>query len=153
MRYSGSDSTSRATNISSRLFETGKISMPPTANIASGKTSVWTRSLVASAASRGDPGTIEAWATIEACVAALEAGGEPETFTREAERAYDWYFGRNDLGVALTDGGEGECFDGLTWAGANQNQGAESVLAFQLATCAATGLTLGLPARRSVGDR
>ena len=100
-----------------------------------------------------DQQPLEAWATVEACGAALEAGGDPEVFAREAERAYDWYFGRNDLGVSLTDGGEGECFDGLTWAGANENQGAESVLAFQLATCAAAGLTLASKPRRSVGDR
>ena len=34
-RYSGSESTSRATNIVSRSLEAGKSSMPPTANISS----------------------------------------------------------------------------------------------------------------------
>jgi hypothetical protein len=82
-----------------------------------------------------DQQPLEAAATIDACQAALETGGGVR-WAAEAERAYDWYFGGNDLGVSLVDGGEGECYDGLTWAGANLNQGAESVLSFQLATCA-----------------
>jgi glycosyltransferase involved in cell wall biosynthesis len=82
-----------------------------------------------------DQQPLEAAATIDACQAALETGGGVR-WAAEAERAYDWYFGGNDLGVSLVDGGEGECYDGLTWAGANLNQGAESVLSFQLANCA-----------------
>jgi glycosyltransferase involved in cell wall biosynthesis len=82
-----------------------------------------------------DQQPLEAAATIDACQAALETGGGVR-WAAEAERAYDWYFGGNDLGVSLVDGGEGECYDGLTWAGANFNQGAESILSFQLATCA-----------------
>ena len=64
IRYSGSDSTSSATNIRSRLFATGKISMPATANSSSGKTSVCTRSLRASRRSAGEPTTTAADATI-----------------------------------------------------------------------------------------
>src|SRR2546430_2126568 len=64
IRYNGSDSTSRATNISSRLLAIGKISMPPTANSASGKISVCTRLLRCSSRSRGDPTTTAACATI-----------------------------------------------------------------------------------------
>jgi len=82
-----------------------------------------------------DQQPLEAAATIDACQAALETGAGVR-WTAEAERAYDWYFGGNDLGVSLVDGGTGECYDGLTWAGANLNQGAESILSFQLATCA-----------------
>lgn len=99
-----------------------------------------------------DQQPLEAWASVDACQAALEADGD-EVFRLEADRAYDWYFGRNDLGVSLVEAGDGECYDGLTWAGANQNQGAESVLAFQLATCTLTGLTRSDRPRLSVGDR
>ena len=99
-----------------------------------------------------DQQPLEAWATVDACQAALEAGGDP-VFREEAERAFAWYYGRNDLGVSLAEAGDGECFDGLTWAGANQNQGAESVLAFQLASCALTGLTRSDRPRITVGDR
>ena len=42
-RYSGSESTSSATNIVSRSLAAGNSSMPPTANIISGKTSVCSR--------------------------------------------------------------------------------------------------------------
>ena len=39
-RYSGSESTSSATNMVSRSFDAGNSSMPPMANSASGYTSV-----------------------------------------------------------------------------------------------------------------
>ena len=64
IRYSGSDSTSSATNISSRLFEIGKISMPETANSSSGKISVWIRSLSCQPPVVGEPTTTAAEATI-----------------------------------------------------------------------------------------
>ena len=99
-----------------------------------------------------DQQPLEAWATVDACASALEAGGG-DRFRDEADRAYDWYFGGNDLGVPLVDAGDGESFDGLTWAGANQNQGAESVLAFQLATCTLATLSRASRTRFSVGDR
>ncbi|CAN5307760.1 glycosyltransferase family 4 protein [soil metagenome] len=88
-----------------------------------------------------DQQPLEACATIDACAAAHAVTGDPR-WIAEAERAYDWYFGANDGGVSLI-AGEGECYDGLTWAGANQNQGAESVLAFQFATSTLSGLLGG----------
>ena len=88
-----------------------------------------------------DQQPLEACATIDACAAAHAATGDPR-WIAEAERAYDWYFGANDGGVSLI-AGEGECYDGLTWAGANLNQGAESVLAFQFATSTLGGLLGG----------
>ena len=100
-----------------------------------------------------DQQPLEAWAAVDACQAAIEAGGDAVVFREEMERAFAWYHGRNDLGVSLAEAGDGECFDGLTWAGANQNQGAESVLAFQLASCTVAGLTRSDRPRLSVGDR
>ncbi len=44
------------------------------------------------------------------------------------ERAYGWFLGANDLGVAVADPDHGACFDGLTPDGVNDNQGAESTL-------------------------
>jgi hypothetical protein len=64
MRYSGSDSTSSATNISSRLFAIGKIIIPETANSSSGNTSVCTRVLRDRVRSVGEPTTTAADATI-----------------------------------------------------------------------------------------
>jgi hypothetical protein len=80
-----------------------------------------------------DQQPLEATATIDACAAAFAATEDP-VWLSEARRAYDWFLGDNDLAVplGLADGG---CYDGLTPSGPNLNQGAESVLSFQLATC------------------
>ena len=95
----------------------------------------------AGAPGRFDQQPLEAVATIDACAAAVAAGASRRRWVAEGERAYDWYFGANDLGASLADAGEGECFDGLTWTGPNLNQGAESVLSLQMAICAWRALT------------
>ncbi|MET0336889.1 MAG: glycosyltransferase [Caulobacter sp.] len=82
-----------------------------------------------------DQQPLEAAATIDACAAAFEAVGD-QRWVNEARRAYDWYLGRNDLGVRMARDEDGSCLDGLGPQGPNLNQGAESVLAFQMATCA-----------------
>jgi glycosyltransferase involved in cell wall biosynthesis len=82
-----------------------------------------------------DQQPVEAWATIDAAIDALEITGE----TRWADTvaaAYAWYLGANDLGLPLGSSVDGGCFDGLMADRANLNQGAESVLAFQFACCA-----------------
>ena len=84
---------------------------------------------------RWDQQPLEAQGMIEACQAAFAATGEPR-WLDEAERAFGWFSGANDGGVALADPESGECYDGLTPTGPNLNRGAESVLAFQLAACA-----------------
>jgi len=48
----------------------------------------------------------------------------------EASRAFEWFLGRNDLGISLYDPSTGGCRDGLHADRANENQGAESSLAF-----------------------
>jgi hypothetical protein len=52
---------------------------------------------------------------------------------REAKRAFEWFLGRNDLGVPLYDSTTGGCSDGLHAERISENQGAESSLAFHLA--------------------
>jgi hypothetical protein len=84
---------------------------------------------------RWDQQPLEAQGMIEACEAAFAATGAPR-WLDEAERAFAWFSGANDGGVALADADSGECYDGLTPTGPNLNRGAESVLAFQLAACA-----------------
>jgi hypothetical protein len=59
----------------------------------------------------------------------------------EAERAYGWFMGLNDLDLPLATAADGGCFDGLMPTGLNRNQGAESILALQLASCAIWGLS------------
>lgn len=80
-----------------------------------------------------DQQPLEAWATIEACAVAHEVSGSRE-WVEIARSAYDWYCGGNDRGLAVGDPESGSCFDGLTPMGVNANSGAESVLAYQLAT-------------------
>ena len=62
----------------------------------------------------------------------------------EAERAYRWFLGANDLDLPLASTGDGGCFDGLMPTGLNRNQGAESILALQLANCAISTLSIGV---------
>ena len=82
-----------------------------------------------------DQQPLEAAAQIDACILAAEATGDGEWLER-AERAYAWFFGENDLSLPLVKPEIGICHDGLHPDRVNLNQGAESVLAFQLATCA-----------------
>jgi hypothetical protein len=78
-----------------------------------------------------DQQPIEAQATISACIEAYHATGDMLWVT-EARRAFEWFLGRNDLGMALYDPGTGGCRDGLHVDRLSQNQGAESTLAFLL---------------------
>jgi len=78
-----------------------------------------------------DQQPIEAQATIAASVEAYHATGDMLWVT-EARRAFEWFLGRNDLGLALYDSTTGGCRDGLHVDRLSQNQGAESTLAFLL---------------------
>jgi hypothetical protein len=79
-----------------------------------------------------DQQPIEAQVTISACIEAYHATGDMFWVT-EARRAFEWFLGRNDLGLALYDSTTGGCRDGLHVDRLSQNQGAESTLAFLLA--------------------
>ena len=68
---------------------------------------------------------------LSACLEAHGATGD-EFWLREARRAFDWFLGSNDLGISLFDAQTGGCRDALHIDRANQNQGAESTLAFLL---------------------
>ena len=50
----------------------------------------------------------------------------------QAQRAFDWFIGWNDLGLELYSPETGGCRDGLHVDRVNGNQGAESTLAFLL---------------------
>jgi hypothetical protein len=88
-----------------------------------------------------DQQPLEAQATIDACATAFEATGDAR-WIDEATRAYRWYLGQNDLDLPLATVQDGGCFDGLMPTGLNRNQGAESILALQLASCAISGLSI-----------
>ena len=81
---------------------------------------------------RFDQQPIEAYATIAACLDAFRVSGDAHWHV-QAQSVFDWFLGRNDLGVSLIDPATGACYDGLQPDWVNQNQGAESTLAFLLA--------------------
>ncbi len=87
-----------------------------------------------------DQQPLEAQATVDACAAAFDATGDARWVT-EATRAYRWYLGANDLDLPLATVADGGCFDGLMPHGLNRNQGAESILALQLASCTISALS------------
>jgi glycosyltransferase involved in cell wall biosynthesis len=78
-----------------------------------------------------DQQPIEAWSTVSACVEAYRATDEA-LWLDEARLAFEWFLGRNDLGIEVYDARTGGCYDGLHPDRVNQNQGAESTLAFLL---------------------
>jgi glycosyltransferase involved in cell wall biosynthesis len=80
-----------------------------------------------------DQQPLEAWASVDACDAAFAASGDT-VWQSFARTAYRWFLGQNDLGIPLGTVETGECFDGLIPTGVNRNRGAESILAFHLAT-------------------
>lgn len=79
-----------------------------------------------------DQQPIEAQAMVCACHEAFRAT-QDAMWSREAKRAFEWFLGRNDLGLPLYDATTGGCGDGLHADRVNENQGAESTLAFHLA--------------------
>ncbi len=79
-----------------------------------------------------DQQPIEAQVTVSACIEAFQATSDMFWVT-EARRAFEWFLGRNDLGLPLYDSSTGGCRDGLHMDRVSQNQGAESTLAFLLA--------------------
>ncbi len=78
---------------------------------------------------RFDQQPIEAHCTIEACYQAYLATHEPR-WREEMRRAFEWFLGRNDLGLPLYDYFTGGCHDGLHPDGVNGNEGAEATLSF-----------------------
>jgi hypothetical protein len=92
-----------------------------------------------------DQQPLEAYATVSACLAAYRAT-EDLSWQSEAHNAFDWFLGRNDLGVDVYDASTGGCRDGLHEVRVNQNQGAESTLVFLLALAELTLVTHSLAA-------
>lgn len=78
-----------------------------------------------------DQQPIEAQAMVSACLEAYRATSDSWWY-EQAERAFDWFIGWNDLGLELYSPKTGGCRDGLHVDRVNRNQGAESTLAFLL---------------------
>jgi glycosyltransferase involved in cell wall biosynthesis len=78
-----------------------------------------------------DQQPVEAQATVSACLEAYRATSDIWWY-EQAQRAFDWFIGWNDLGLELYSAETGGCRDGLHVDRVNGNEGAESTLAFLL---------------------
>jgi glycosyltransferase involved in cell wall biosynthesis len=78
-----------------------------------------------------DQQPIEAHAMVSACLEAYRVTSDTWWY-EQAQRAFDWFLGWNDLGLELHSINTGGCHDALHVDRVNANQGAESTLAFLL---------------------
>ena len=78
-----------------------------------------------------DQQPIEAQSMVSACLEAYRATSDP-WWHEKAQRTFDWFLGWNDLGLEAYSPSTGGCRDALHVDRVNQNQGAESTLAFLL---------------------
>jgi glycosyltransferase involved in cell wall biosynthesis len=80
---------------------------------------------------RFDQQPVEANAMVEACVEAFNVTRD-HAWLENGVMCFNWFLGHNDLNMPLYDPKTGGCRDGLMADGINQNQGAESSLAWLL---------------------
>jgi hypothetical protein len=92
-----------------------------------------------------DQQPVEAMVLAHACLEAYNVTQEKE-WLGEARRCFHWFLGQNDLGLPLYDFETGGCRDGLHPNGVNENQGAESTLAWLLTLTALHGVRSKQPA-------
>ncbi len=78
---------------------------------------------------RFDQQPVEAQTMVSACLEAHRITDD-RSWHKEARRAFDWFLGGNDLNLSIYDPTTGGCRDGLHPDRPNENQGAESSLAF-----------------------
>ncbi len=78
---------------------------------------------------RFDQQPVEAQTMVSACLEAYRITADKK-WHKEARRAFEWFLGRNDLNLPVYDPTTGGCRDGLHPDRPNENQGAESTLAF-----------------------
>jgi glycosyltransferase involved in cell wall biosynthesis len=81
---------------------------------------------------RFDQQPLEAQSMVSAAIEAYRATND-FYWIDQARLAFEWFTGRNHLGLPVCDASSGACCDGLHADRVNQNQGAESTLAFLLA--------------------
>jgi len=78
-----------------------------------------------------DQQPIEVYALVSTCLDVYRITHK-ESWLNQAHNAFDWFLGRNDLGIMVCDPETGGCRDGICGDGVNENEGAESTLAFLL---------------------
>ena len=80
-------------------------------------------------AARYDQQPLEAAGMVAACIEAFNLTGL-QVWEDRAMIALDWFLGRNDAHTPMYDYASGGCHDGLQSKGVNQNEGAESTIAW-----------------------
>ena len=90
---------------------------------------------------------------IDACISAYQFS-QDRAWLRRAIIAFNWFLGHNDLNLPLYDAKTGGCRDGLESNGVNENQGAESSLAWLMSLArlhrfAADALLVAKPENKS----
>ncbi len=80
-----------------------------------------------------DQQPIEAQSMVSACLYAYTVTNDMQWY-HEGRTAFEWLLGRNHLGQLLYVPHTGGCRDGLHPNAVNQNQGAESTLAFLISS-------------------
>jgi glycosyltransferase involved in cell wall biosynthesis len=99
-----------------------------------------------------DQQPIEAHCTVSACLEAYRSTHDA-IWHEEARLAFEWFLGRNELGLSLYNPATGGCCDGLHVDRVNLNQGAESTLAYLMALSEMELLEHDLKSFRTPTDR
>ncbi|WP_196594143.1 glycosyltransferase [Pectinatus sottacetonis] len=82
-----------------------------------------------------DQQPVEACATILACITAYKLTND-HIYADYAASCFNWYTGKNTLGLSLIDTDTGGCMDGLMATGLNKNEGSESLISYVVAYAA-----------------
>jgi hypothetical protein len=90
-----------------------------------------------------DQQPIEAAGAVSACLEAFRMTRR-NFWLDEARSAFEWFLGRNDLGLEMYDSRSGGCCDGLQEDRVNVNQGAESTIAFLASLAEMNGIETSL---------
>lgn len=102
---------------------------------------------------RFDQQPIEAHALVDACIEAYHVTGQSR-WADQARRCFNWFLGENDLRMPVYDFTTGGCRDGLQVDRVNENQGAESTLAWLMSLLLMHDLQMELALRQlPVGEK
>jgi hypothetical protein len=89
-----------------------------------------------------DQQPIDAASVVEACCLARHMTGDGR-YAALARVAFDWFLGNNLRHAAMYDAMSDGCYDGLTEAGPNLNEGGESTIMYLIARCTLEELLKG----------
>lgn len=94
-----------------------------------------------------DQQPLEIHALVDACLQAYNVTAD-DSWLHSARHCFDWFLGKNSAGRVLYDYETGGCRDGLEPSSVNENQGAESTLAWLLSVLAMHSLE----SKHSIGN-